>query len=255
MKALRKYVSEQKAIWLVTKAGLCGLAALGLSTSAVAGALATSSTTLSNFNIGFSTPNSIIFSGFSSGSASIIAPPGPYGGASSTAFASGNGAAFGTNTWVGTFSVTNPTSVAFSFTALSGMLADLTPGGLVAAANLNMTIDISDLLTSTPVFSWAPNGILDGILGGTETLDAFDLNQGVSQFGSLGTATFPLVSGQFAANSTSLGSGFYLVNISVSNSASVSSGGLPNGVPEPSALFLMGIGMMGLYFTRRKMTR
>lgn len=254
MEAFKKSVFEQKAVRL-SKVVLFVIAALGFSAQASAGAIATSSTTLSNFNIGFSNPNSIIFSGFSSGSASIATPPGPYGGAIATANASMNGGASGTNTWVGTFFVSNPTSVALSFTANSSMLASLTPGGLVAAANVNFTIDINDLFTNASVFSWAPNGVLDGIVGGAETLDVFNLNQGITQFGTLGTATFPLISGNFAAKSGLLGSGLYLMNISMSNSAFVSSGGLANGVPEPSALFLMGIGMTGLYFNRRKLVR
>ncbi|WP_161626927.1 PEP-CTERM sorting domain-containing protein [Sulfuricella denitrificans] len=254
MKALNKYdISEQKPVQRLSKVALFLVAALGFCSPAGAGAIASSSTTLSNFSLGFSNPNSIAFSGFSSGSASITAPPGPYGGATATVQASGNGAGFGTNTWVGTFFVTAPTSVEFGFTADSNMLTDLTPGGLAAAANLNMTISINDLFTNTSVFSWAPNGMAGGIVGGIETMDAFDLNHGISQFGTLGTTTFQPGSGQFSAYSALLGQGFYLMNISMSNSAFVSSGGLPiSAVPEPTALWLLGIGSLAFFISRRK---
>jgi hypothetical protein len=244
---------EQNTVQRFSRVALFIVAALGFSAQAAAGAIASSSTTLSNFNIGFSNPNSIAFSGFSSGLASIAAPPGPYGGAAATGQASGNGSGFGINTWVGTFFVTAPTSVALSFTAASNMLASLTPGGLVAAANLNMTISINDLFANTSVFSWAPDGVVDGIVGGIETVDAFDLNHGISQFGTLGTSTFQPGSGQFAANSALLGNGFYLMNISMSNSAIVSSGGLPIGaVPEPATVLLVSVGMISMLMSRRK---
>lgn len=254
MKALNKHsVIEQKSVRRLSKVALFVVAALGFCSQAGAGAIASSSTTLSNFSIGFSNPNSITFSGFSSGSASITTPPGPYGGATATGQASGNGAGFGTNTWVGTFFVTAPTSVAMNFTADSNMFTSLTPGGLVAAANLNMTISINDLFANTSVFSWAPDGVVDGIVGGIETVDAFDLNHGISQFGIFGTTTFQPGSGRFAADSALLGPGFYLMNVSMSNSAFVSSGSLPNGaVPEPTPLWLIGIGSLAFFISRRK---
>jgi len=254
MKALNQYnVTERKSGQGLSRIALFVVAVLGFCSQANAGAIASSSTTISNFAIGFSNPNSIAFSGFSSGSASITTPPGPYGGATATGQASGNGAGFGTNTWIGFFSVTAPTSVSLGFTADSNMLTNLTPGGLAAAANLNMTISINDLFANTSVFSWAPDGVVDGIVGGTETVDAFDLNHGISQFGTLGTTNFQPGSGQFAANSASLGPGFYLMNISMSNSAFVSSGGLPNGaVPEPQPLWLLGIGSLAFLISRRK---
>jgi len=254
MKALNQYnVIEQKSVQRLSKVALVFVAALGFCSQAGAGAIASSSTTLSNFKLGFSSPNSIPFFGFSSGLASITTPPEPYGGATATGQALDNGAGFGTNTWIGTFSVTEPTSVALSFTADSNMLTSLTPGGLAAAANLNMTISINDLIANTSVFSWAPDGAAGGIVGGIETMDAFDLNHGISQFGTLGTTTFQPGSGQFAADSALLGQGFYLMNISMSNSAFVSSGGLPNGaVPEPPPLWLFGIGSLAFFISRRK---
>jgi hypothetical protein len=95
--------------------------------------------------------------------------------------------------------------------------------------------------------------VVDGIVGGIETVDAFDLNHGISQFGTLGTSTFQPGSGQFAANSALLGNGFYLMNISMSNSAIVSSGGLPIGaVPEPATVLLVSVGMISMLMSRRK---
>ncbi len=246
-------IIEHNVLRKVVGAAFTLLITLGYADQVTAGAIATSSTTLSNFNIGFSIPNAVSFSGFSSGSASISAPPGPYGGAVAMGQASDNGAGFGNNTWVGTFFVTAPTSVAMSFDADSSMLASLTLGGLVAASNLNMTISINDLAANSSVFSWAPNGIVDVIVGGAETVDAFDLNHGISQFGSLGTTSFQPGIGQFAASTGLLAPGLYLMNISMSNSVFVSSGGLPpNAVPEPSAVWLLVIGFFALLISRRQ---
>ncbi|TCV83404.1 PEP-CTERM sorting domain-containing protein [Sulfurirhabdus autotrophica] len=244
---------EQKKTMSIGRGALLAFAIMGVCSQAEAGAIASSNTTLSNFAIGFSSPNSISFNGFSGGNASITAPPGPFGGAVSSAQVSGNGASTGTNTWVGTFFVNTPTSVSFSFSADSNLVASLTPGGVVSAANLFMTISINDLLANTSAFSWAPNGLVGGIVGGVETSDAFDLNYGITQFGSLGTTSFQSGNGLFAANSSLLNPGFYLMNISMSNSAFVSSGGLPvASVPEPSVLWLVGVGFLGFLIARRR---
>ncbi|WP_189836534.1 EDSAP-1 family PEP-CTERM protein, partial [Sulfurirhabdus autotrophica] len=111
----------------------------------------------------------------------------------------GTGSGYGNNTMVGFFSISAPTSIGINFDATPFLLTQLAAGGLASTANISTTVTIRDSNNVT-VFSWAPNGKLDG----SETADTYDLNWGIGQGGS-----FTGSAGHFSNSVTLNNSGFY----------------------------------------------
>lgn len=168
------------------------------------------------------------------GNTNVTGGVGAAAGIAETSAFNGGGAASSTNTMIASFTLFGPTSVGYSFQATPYLNALLTSGGLASSANLSMGITIYNA-GGAPVFNWSPNGAAGGIVGGTESADAFSLNQGIAQ-----NAIFNPGMGNFSATSSSLAAGSYQMNISMNESTSVSA------VPLPAAVWLLGSGLVGL---------
>lgn len=162
----------------------------------------------------------------------------------------GTGSGLANNTLRGYLNVTASGTVNFSFMSDLDMWAELTAGGQSASANSSMTITISDFLGNA-VFTWAPNGALgNGITGtgATETADAFNLNLGIGQVGSVGVNSNIHTPGLFSATTGLLDVNTYQVNIAMQNNVSVQSAP----VPVPAASWLLFSGLAGLLSFARK---
>ncbi len=168
-------------------------------------------------------------------------------------------------------------SLRFDFNAFKYLQAALTADsevpGSSAQATLNVVVTINDELGDT-VFEWAPNGAVGTITGGTETADAFSLNQNIQTvfpgqsptstpsgctispvnmavgtgFGNTCFGWDPLdpLAFAFSAFSQDLGPGFYTIGLSAKNSTAITS------VPVPGTLALMGLGLLGFCSSLRR---
>lgn len=167
-------------------------------------------------------------------------------GAASTVAEISSGAAgfaLGTNQLNGFVTLASSGNVSFSFNATPFMSATAT-GGDFSSALMSMSISLYDSMGAL-VFNWTPNGSLaNGIVGGSETLDATNLNTGITSVNSYS----PLANGSFAAQSGQLAAGTYTISIGMSNQVTA--------VPEADtyAMLLAGLGLVGYTVSRRKRT-
>ena len=136
--------------------------------------------------------------------------------------------------------------LSFSFYADALMQTSVSGTGLSSAANMFFNISLTN--GTGEVFSWTPDGVDDdingvkGSIGGTENDDPFNLNYGI-----IGNTTFDPVAALFSAETNSLPSGSYTLNIKMENQV--------NGaavVPVPAAVWLFGSGLLGLIGVARK---
>lgn len=185
---------------------------------------------------------------FSYGDAQILSLPtltGGLGAASAigeTRATSGLGYGTGGNTMMASFYVsTTGTQLHFDFDANLIMQTILGAGDLGATASSSMQITIYG--PSGYQFSWAPNGLVTAMTGGTEVSDPFSLNQGIA-----GTSSFSAASSSpgFHAMTAGLATGSYSMNITMTQTANVSA------VPIPAAAWLFGSGLVGLVAVARR---
>ena len=151
--------------------------------------------------------------------------------------------AHGINTMSGSLYVPTSTVMTFNFFANPSLEANLSSGGQWAAANMAMTVTLSQ--GSNTIFSWAPNGVAGGVNGGTESMDPFNLNISLARLTN-GVSPYNPGTGQFQAKTNVLGSGVYNLNISMSNTAQAQT------VPVPAAVWLFGSGFIALVGVARR---
>ncbi len=154
--------------------------------------------------------------------------------------------------------LTTPGQIAFSFDYDPYMFVEITDPaefGSKAEANVNFTVTIEEKGTDTQIFSWSPNGLVTAIIGGQEVSDPFNLNRGLTQLNDVNSKEYDPTGdgiggavGTFTAYTNTIAAGEYTLKIQQENSISVINA---QAIPEPSAIALMGLGMLGFGFAGR----
>jgi hypothetical protein len=131
--------------------------------------------------------------------------------------------------------------------------SDLAPPS-AARASINFTISIVDPLTQVLVFQWNPDGVAGNALGGNDAVDEASLNRNLLAFPGDGVLrydpAFNLCVAACAYLATvDLGAGQYNLAVTMIEQAS---GVQRPAVPLPATLGLIGAGIAGLGFTRRR---
>lgn len=179
----------------------------------------------------------------------------------------GTGGAGGLNSLSGTLVLQAQTFVNFSFTASPYLEVQTTGSKLLtdfARADLNFSITLRDAFGNT-VFDWNPDGQSGNAPLANDILDSADLNHdlfanpiisGPLWYGCPGQGLLgpgPMIGGVLscgfnAMTLAALPAGAYNLSVTMEEHAHAA-------IPEPASIFLLGGGLLGLVYGRRKLTR
>lgn len=160
------------------------------------------------------------------------------------------------------FTVDSDAIFSFAFDADPYLEVALSGDAIGGSANaaIELTFTITDNSTGFPVFIWSPDGEAGGIFNGTETLDELNLNNSRDVTVGGASAIFdgngngapsgdraPGSFASFAAQTMVLAPGSYSLSLDLVTLINITSD-----VPAPGVLALMGLGLAGLGFSRRR---
>jgi len=194
----------------------------------------------------------------------VVARAGAESNIPDSGFADANGTnssstAFTVGLTAGSSCATNACTIDISFLADPYIQAvlDAQAAGTVARGAISTQITITPVSNTPvlPVFSWSPNGQVDGsIVGGTEVADGEDLNNTQQALSPGVTQTFSPPYGSdlfsaFHAFTNSLAPGSYTLGLTMTVHTDVRR---TTAVPEPGTIALIGLALTGLGFLQRR---
>jgi len=152
------------------------------------------------------------------------------------------------------FSLANDDVLDFRFDSQPYLRAMLEDQDVMSFAAVAWSVSVMDAANNV-VFSWSPNGVAGGVVGGTEFLDPFSVNTSVSVLApgdvayDPGTGTFRAVTDVLSAGQT------YTVSINEESSASAELVVDAQQVVEPASVGVLGFALLGMAAMARRRQR